>query len=85
MALYCFNLKVMYNRQMISDEYFDFSLSLPSLKRIDNRVLCSGTEVKPQTSFEAMCLSQAKVFTELANSLLLDVGYLQYYYLTATS
>lgn len=51
-------------------------MSLPSLKRIDERVLGSGgTEVKPRTSFEAMCLSQTKVFTELANSLLQDVGY----------
>lgn len=75
----------MNNRQMIENDCFDFSLSLPSLKRIDERVLCSSTEVKPGTSFEAMCLSQTKVFTELANSLLQDVGYLQYYYLTATS
>uniref|UniRef100_K1QF97 Leucine-rich repeat and IQ domain-containing protein 1 n=1 Tax=Magallana gigas TaxID=29159 RepID=K1QF97_MAGGI len=56
-------------------ELTDLDLSLPSLKRIDERVLGSGgTEVKPRTSFEAMCLSQTKVFTELANSLLKDVG-----------
>ncbi|XP_052676986.1 leucine-rich repeat and IQ domain-containing protein 1-like [Crassostrea angulata] len=56
-------------------ELTNLDLSLPSLKRIDERVLGSGgTEVKPRTSFEAMCLSQTKVYTELANSLLQDVG-----------
>ncbi|XP_078331507.1 leucine-rich repeat- and IQ domain-containing protein 1-like isoform X2 [Crassostrea virginica] len=55
-------------------ELAELDLSLPSLKKLDDKVMDHSTDMKPRTSFEAMCLSQARLYAELANSVLQDVG-----------
>ncbi|XP_062595804.1 leucine-rich repeat and IQ domain-containing protein 1-like [Saccostrea cucullata] len=55
-------------------ELNEVNLSLPNLKKLDDKILGSGKEVKPRTSYEAMCISQAQLYTDLANNLLKEIG-----------
>ncbi|XP_061181826.1 leucine-rich repeat and IQ domain-containing protein 1-like [Saccostrea echinata] len=70
----CVHLESMCIAGNPATELTEINLSLPNLKKLDDKIFGSGIEVKPRTSFEAMCISQAQLYTDLANNMLKEIG-----------